>query len=194
LESILSDKHTVTGFLRHHVDDLPAADFKIAYHVARSVADLVTVEFSVSGAVDALSLPPWSRALRADGLWNHSCFEVFIRPGDGAPYAEFNFAPTGGWAAYQFDATRVGMRNLAGIGDPIVEAESTDATYRLRAQFDLGRIAEFSEAQIWQLGVSAVIEDKVGTKSYWALAHPPGKPDFHHNACFAQALKRPEDI
>lgn len=170
------------------------ADFKIGYHVARSIADLVTVEFSASGEVDALSLPSWSRALRADGLWNHSCFEIFIRPGATASYAEFNFAPTGGWAAYQFDATRVGMRNLAGIGDPIVETQNTQASYRLRAQFDVSRVVQFSQAQIWHLGVSAVIEDKAGAKSYWALAHPPGKPDFHHDACFTQALKRPENI
>jgi hypothetical protein len=28
--------------------------------------------------------------------------------------------------------------------------------------------------------VSAVIEENSGAKSYWALKHPPGKPDFHH--------------
>jgi len=38
---------------------------------------------------------------------------------------------------------------------------------------------------IWQLGLSAVIEEKSGRKSYWALAHPPGEADFHHSDCFA---------
>ena len=41
----------------------------------------------------------------------------------------------------------------------------------------------------WALGLSAVLEEKDGTKSYWALAHPSGdKPDFHHPACFAARL------
>ena len=40
----------------------------------------------------------------------------------------------------------------------------------------------------WRLGLSAVIEDTSGGKSYWALAHPPGKPDFHHADCFALEL------
>ena len=40
----------------------------------------------------------------------------------------------------------------------------------------------------WRLGLSAVIEDTNGHKSYWALAHPPGKPDFHHADCFAYEL------
>jgi len=39
-----------------------------------------------------------------------------------------------------------------------------------------------------KLGLSAVIEEIDGTKSYWALAHPPGKPDFHHPDCFALTL------
>jgi hypothetical protein len=30
-----------------------------------------------------------------------------------------------------------------------------------------------------------VIEETNGNKSYWALAHPPGKADFHHADCFA---------
>ncbi len=38
------------------------------------------------------------------------------------------------------------------------------------------------------LALSAVIEEKEGTKSYWALKHPPGKPDFHHPDCFALTL------
>jgi hypothetical protein len=42
----------------------------------------------------------------------------------------------------------------------------------------------------WSLGVSAVLEEKDGTKSYWALAHPAGdKPDFHAAASFAAKLR-----
>jgi hypothetical protein len=33
-----------------------------------------------------------------------------------------------------------------------------------------------------------VIEETNGRLSYWALAHPPGKPDFHHSDCFALEL------
>jgi len=28
--------------------------------------------------------------------------------------------------------------------------------------------------------------------SYWALAHPEGKPDFHDPACFAATLEPPD--
>jgi len=39
------------------------------------------------------------------------------------------------------------------------------------------------------LNLAAVIEEKSGAKSYWALAHPPeGPPDFHDPACFVLEL------
>jgi hypothetical protein len=38
---------------------------------------------------------------------------------------------------------------------------------------------------MWRLGLSAIIEEASGRRSYWALAHPPGKPDFHHPDSFA---------
>ena len=49
-------------------------------------------------------------------------------------------------------------------------------------------IAVDAETQ-WELGLSAVLEEKDGTKSYWALAHPEGdRPDFHDPVCFAARL------
>jgi hypothetical protein len=44
------------------------------------------------------------------------------------------------------------------------------------------------EEGLSKLGLSAVIEEKDGTLSYWALAHPPGRADFHDPACFALEL------
>jgi hypothetical protein len=42
------------------------------------------------------------------------------------------------------------------------------------------------------VGLSAVIEEVDGSKSYWALRHPPGQPDFHHRDCFALRLEAPD--
>jgi hypothetical protein len=39
-----------------------------------------------------------------------------------------------------------------------------------------------------RLGLSAVIEATDGTISYWALAHPSDKPDFHHPDSFVLEL------
>jgi hypothetical protein len=55
----------------------------------------------------------------------------------------------------------------------------------LQTALDLERLAALPRNALWRLGLSALIEDKSGGTSYWALAHPPGKPDFHHADSFA---------
>ena len=42
--------------------------------------------------------------------------------------------------------------------------------------------------QRWDLGLSAVLEERDGTKSYWSLAHSSEKPDFHMCDCFVGKL------
>jgi hypothetical protein len=38
------------------------------------------------------------------------------------------------------------------------------------------------------IGLSAVVEATDGSLSYWALAHAPGRPDFHHAHSFGLEL------
>ena len=47
--------------------------------------------------------------------------------------------------------------------------------------------AELGDAEL-RLALSAVIEEQNGQRSYWALRHPPGPPDFHHPDGFALPL------
>jgi hypothetical protein len=41
------------------------------------------------------------------------------------------------------------------------------------------------------VALSAIIEETNGRKSFWALKHPPEKPDFHHDDCFDLQLPGP---
>ena len=41
---------------------------------------------------------------------------------------------------------------------------------------------------------AVVMEEQDGTKSFWAVSHPPGKPDFHHGDCFSTILTPPENL
>jgi hypothetical protein len=128
---------------------------------------------------------------RQDRLWSSTCFELFARESNRADYIEFNFAPWAAWAAYRFSGWRTGMTSLAGIGAPhLVDGRLED-----RAR-DIDRYYEFAAtiarddilAGKPRIGLSAILEEVDGTKSYWALAHPPGEPDFHHPDCFALEL------
>ena len=166
--------------------DVPSTSIaRIEAEVVREQAGLMTFRYSVTGDIGVLRVAPVSAPVRTDGLWRSTCFEAFLRAGSDGAYYEFNFAPSTQWAAYQFDGYRRGMMPVLEIDAPRIELQSNDAGFELRVALDLVRLADLPADAPLQLGLSAVIEEKTGRKSYWALAHPPGKPDFHHSDCFA---------
>jgi hypothetical protein len=135
----------------------------------------LVLDYVATGAIERLLLPVETEPSRADELWRHCCFEAFVVAPDGR-YFEFNFAPSRQWAAYAFDGYRAAMRPLAGA-EPAVAADVFEDRLELTAIIE----APYPDgAAGWRLGLSAVIEEDGGRLSYWALAHPPGKPDFHH--------------
>ncbi|MEM8918831.1 MAG: DOMON-like domain-containing protein [Pseudomonadota bacterium] len=146
----------------------------------------VELIFRVEGDVSTMVWPALCNAERTDGLWQTTCFEMFVLPGDGPSYQEYNFSPSSSWAAYQFTDHRDGMRQLNLPHPPDIEG------------------LDIAEPGIWELqvslrnppltdgdrcGFSAVVEEEGGHKSYWALAHPSGQPDFHHRDCFVHKLR-----
>lgn len=145
--------------------------------------------YRVIGAGE-LCTPPRVRSRRADKLWEITCFELFLHPAGSSAYYEFNFSPSSEWAAYAFDDYRFGMRTLDLILDPCVhpepelEPEESANEFALEAEVDLASIAPGP----LRMGLSAVIEEKNGSRSYWALVHPEGKADFHHPDSFALQL------
>ncbi len=168
--------------------DTPAASVEsVAVEICMTDADDVLLTFSVApGAM--LAVPELASPNRADGLWQRTCCEMFLKPEGGESYFEFNLSPSGQWAAYAFDGYRVGMRNLDLPVDPHIWLESSGSDFILVADVDL---AAMPSSRL-EMALSAVIEEADGTKSYWALNHPPGKPDFHHPDCFALELPAPD--
>lgn len=172
--------------LKAHPETPCAPVREIAVDVSRQ-GQALALKFELEGDLAAVAFPRWRSGARADELWRHTCFEAFI--GDiGAPaYAEINLSPSNQWAVYAFDDYRVGMRSPDGVERRDGVTRQDAGCYRLQAIFDLGRLPGLTSAP-WRLGLSAVIELKDGSKSYWALAHAPGKPDFHHPEAFAAIL------
>ena len=154
-----------------------AAVSGVEVEVARPGPGLLALRYTVRGRIEEVSLPPLSAPERADGLWRRTCFEAFVRPADGESYYEFNLAPSTQWAAYRFDRYRQGMEPADG-GVAAMKVRAAEETFELDATLDLGALARGDGA--WRLALTAVIEEAGGGISYWALAHPPGKADFHH--------------
>lgn len=119
---------------------------------------------------------------RRDELWRTTCCEAFLRADGEQRYLEWNFAPSGDWAAYEFSAYRDGMRQ-AEVGAPPYLRFEDNLTW-----WALGATVTVPSERQWALGLSVVLEERDGTKSYWALAHPAETPDFHHPDCFVAKL------
>ncbi len=146
--------------------------------------DSLVLSYAVRGKIGDVHLSPVTTAARGDKLWEHTCFEAFVRASSSPAYYEFNFAPSSQWAAYRFSAYRSGMCVATEISAPVIDVQSSPECYTLQASMDLGRLSALPRNVSWHWGLSALIEDTSGRKSYWALAHPSGKPDFHHAECF----------
>ena len=135
----------------------------------------------------ALVAPPFAGKGRADELWKSTCFELFLKPLGGKGYCELNLSPSERWNAYDFDGYREGMRERPFPREP----ECTMRQGSSFAIFDAAIPVAGLPAADCAMGLAAVIEEEGGTLSYWALAHPEGKPDFHAQACFALMLPAP---
>jgi hypothetical protein len=171
--------------LLRHPDSRGPTAARVEVAVARPRADHLVLSYIVTGKMSDVRMPPVVPTARADELWQHTCFEAFVRAASGPSYYEFNFAPSTEWAAYRFDSYRCGMRAAAEMTAPAIEVRSGPDSYTLQASLELDRLQDLSREASWRLGLSAVIEDISGGMSYWALAHPPGRPDFHHADGFA---------
>ena len=162
-----------TAILQPHpvTTNTPAKGVEV--HVERDGL-LLWLRFVVEGEVDRIAWPLEERQGRADDLWRHTCFEVFVATEEG--YVEYNLSPSSRWASYRFDGPSVGMR----LEEEVATVEGLDGAFdmvALEARIELPHGAG-------RLGFSAVIETVDGEMSYWALAHPSARPDFHHPDSF----------
>jgi hypothetical protein len=134
-----------------------------------------------------LLLPEPFEPVRSDRLWQTTCFELFIGQADSDRYFEYNFSPSTEWALYRFSEYRKGMAEEM-IRRPRITCDYSESHFALNAEFDL---PDALHKEPLMLGMSVVVEESDGHKSYWALAHPSDEPDFHHKDCFALLLEAP---
>lgn len=173
-----------------HPDHPPLGVRAVTATLGPAQGHWLPIRWRIEGA-GALTVPPFAGRGRADGLWRTTCFELFLAPVTGPVtgrgYCEFNLSPSERWAAYDFADYRDGMAE---------RAMPRDAACALRGQgnlviFDAALPVAGLPTMPCRAGLSAVIEEAGGRTSYWALAHPAGKADFHHPACFATTLAAP---
>ena len=172
--------------LVHHAATPPAEPFRlwaqVDYAGAFGASATCNIWFGVAAPIQRFHIADASDPGRRDELWRTTCFESFVRGEDEAAYREYNFAPSGHWAAYDFTGRREGMAEAPLANPPYIRLEDNLVWWGLGATFAL------EAGRKWALGLAAVIEEADGTKSYWALAHGGPEPDFHDPACFTARL------
>ena len=182
---------TAVSSERHALVPHPAAPCAAVHSltvvIERPTPALLTLQYQLEGDLEALRIPEPRSPVRADGLWQHTCVEAFIGQSSGKSYWEYNFSPSGAWAAYQFSGYREGMAPLMKGAAPVISMRETSDSLTLSVAVDLSWLSRATAAEL-VLGAAAVIETQERVLSYWALKHSAEKPDFHRAESFVVPL------
>ncbi|NUT00669.1 MAG: DOMON-like domain-containing protein [Sphingomonas sp.] len=142
----------------------------------------VNIWFGIGAPASRFVIAEAGEPSRVDELWRTTCFEAFLGEEGTDAYQEWNFAPSGQWAAYDFSGYREGMSEAEVAAPPYIRVEDNFTWWAFGATISL------EAGKSWTFNLTAVLEEKDGCKSYWALAHAPEKPDFHAADCFVAKL------
>lgn len=164
----------------------PCADFAVSVRLAGLAGGALECRYELAGDLGAIVVPAIAAPTRRDGLWRHTCFELFVARRGAAGYREFNFAPSGDWAAYEFSDYRVASSPPA-LTPPPMRTAVASARLTLTAQLAAAALPGPGDGAL-ELGLAAVIELRGGALCYLALCHPAARPDFHDRRGFALAL------
>lgn len=151
----------------------------------------LSLHYHLRGDLDRLRIPTAAQPAPADRLWAHTCFEVFIGSAGAAAYREFNFSPSGQWASYAFRAYRERDGDAPAPAAPQFDILRSGDLLMLSATLPAGSLPASTPLADLRLGLSTVVEAADGTLSYWALAHPAHKADFHDARGFCWTAANP---
>jgi hypothetical protein len=165
----------------------------LVVEVGLNVKGDLRLHYRLSGDLARISIPVSQTPAAVDGLWAHTCLEVFITAQHDESYHEFNFSPSGHYAMYAFSSYRTRAEWLP-ANPPSITFSKIKDLYELQAVITGDDLPVNSPDKPYQLGLSAVIELNDGSKSFWALHHPSEYPDFHDRDSFVLSINRSEFI
>jgi hypothetical protein len=168
--------------LKPFPSDRPPPNVKITGSIGR-LTNTLSLSYSLLGPLAELSIPPPAQKCeRKNALWEETCFEFFLGTRGSDLYREFNLSPSGNWNVYRFTSYRKGMEEEPAFTSLPFSVRTRPDGLRLFLELDLEKIVPAE--QVLQIAVSAVIKDRSGRITYWALTHPGTQPDFHRREGF----------
>jgi hypothetical protein len=172
-----------------HPFGLASAEFHLDFssEITRG-SQALQARFKLSGPLPALTIPSAKQnPERRKGLWEETCFELFISEPGLKSYFEINLSPSGDWDVFHFQSYREGM-----IREPRVQSLAVDSAFSenqgiLKCDIPLEALS-FTGKEL-QLGATAVLLLRDGSYQYWALQHAGAQPDFHRKESFVHAIR-----
>ena len=154
---------------------------------ALRISSKLELRYRLEGPIDNLIIPTVTEAsMRSDYLWKHTCFEAFWGIPAQTFYWELNISPNSNWNIYKFNSYRNGQ---------------SEDEYKHSLNFSISKMANSVSVGIlveldpqiplnseMELGFAAVLKQKNGNLSYWALSHNAKDPDFHQRDSFLLKL------
>ncbi len=171
-----------------HPADVTPAGLVVSAATAWEASGGLCFTFRIACPHGRLHLPPPAAAVHTDGLWQTTCCEAFVAAVDAVDYREFNFSPSGAWAAYRFTDYRQRDADWWPAVAPALQCACEEDAFHLTARVPA---ALLPSTRKFVLGLTTVIETREGEKTYWALSHAAAQPDFHHRESFTLELNRP---
>ncbi len=122
---------------------------------------------------------------REFGLWEKTCFEVFLKKSNANEYIEFNFSSDQEWSCFHFDNYKEGMKDYQPVSIKELTFDPKQLIFKASWEFI---------SLDWEIdcGVTAILQKKDLSKTFWALSHPNLTPDFHDFKSFS--LKLPPQL
>ncbi|MEM6450819.1 MAG: DOMON-like domain-containing protein [Cyanobacteria bacterium P01_D01_bin.105] len=179
---------------------VPFANSELSHNLAVSgtaarEGSTLSISYLLAGDIDKVVLPELNSCNdRAEKLWEETCFELFLGVGleraKDLLYREFNFSPSGAWNVLTLQGYRYATKEEPSFEALPFKVVRADEGLTIETVIDISSLAD--EARPIRLGISAVIlvKDMAGEaqETFWAIAHPTSKPDFHHPNSFALSL------
>jgi len=160
----------------------PPLDIKLTGNLARGPRRLA-IRYELCGPLAPLLIPPAADIpRRRHGLWEETCFDIFLGVKGARRYWEFNLSPAGHWNVYRFTGYRQGMVQETAFASLPISLRHQPDSLRLFLEPEIERIV--AADQPLKIGLGAVIRFREQGLTYWALTHPGPRPDFHRRDSF----------
>lgn len=163
--SVLMD-FTLKAF--HDSDSPPSV---VAHLIPKISNQTLRLRFELEGNLENLSWPDFEETRFVKGLWESTCFEIFLFDQFSEKYREWNFSPSGAYWCADYQSYRGRYEERVEVKKPSISAFHSDRESYLQVDFPLEDIHS-------QLNLCCVLNFNDGLQ-YYALQHSGQRPDFH---------------